>query len=167
MASVGETVSTNNSKGAGQQELQEEASKSKKMKYSSSTGKLGRKIILSYVEAIKGMNTLTDCNSCKIAISVARGGKNDIMKHVTSKNHKKSIAAEKKNQRITSFIAKGPEESDKLSCVETKFAMLVMKNNLRLAFVMNFRKSSATSFQTASWHKNMELKRQKLYNFKR
>ena len=70
------------------------------------------------------------CNFCKIDISVAREGKNDVTKHVTSENHKMSIAAEKRNQRIISFMAKGPEESDKLIYAETKFAMLVMKNSL-------------------------------------
>ena len=34
-------------------------------------------------------------NSCRIDISVARGGKNDVTKHVTSENHKISVAAEK------------------------------------------------------------------------
>ena len=55
-------------------------------------------------------------NSCRIDISVARGGKNDVTKLVTSKNHKKKIAAEKRDQRITSFLVKGPEESDN-SCL--------------------------------------------------
>ena len=41
-----------------QGELQEEADKSKKKKYTASTSTLGRKIILSYEEAKKGMNTL-------------------------------------------------------------------------------------------------------------
>ena len=54
------------------------------------------------------------CNSCRIDISVARGGTNDVTKHVTFENHKKRIAAEKRNQWITSFMVKGPEESDKL-----------------------------------------------------
>ena len=58
MASVGESVKTNKRKGDGQRELQEEASKSKKKNIAASTSKLGRKIILLYVEAIKGMNTL-------------------------------------------------------------------------------------------------------------
>ena len=59
MTSVGETVSTNKCKGDGQRELQEKASKSKKKRsVTASTSKLGRKIILSYVKAIKGMKTL-------------------------------------------------------------------------------------------------------------
>ena len=59
MASVGESVSINKRDGDGQRELQEEAGKTKKRSIVASTSKLGRKIILSYVEAIKGMNTLT------------------------------------------------------------------------------------------------------------
>ena len=42
----------------------------------------------------------------------------------------KSIAAKKRNQRITSFMVKGLEESDKLIYAEREFAMLVVKNNL-------------------------------------
>ena len=59
MASVGGSVSTNKRKGDGQRELQEEGGKSKKKRsIAASTSNLGRKIILSYVEPIKGMNTL-------------------------------------------------------------------------------------------------------------
>ena len=59
MASVGESVSSDKRKGNGQRELQEEAGKSKKKRcVAVSTSKLGRKIIFSYVKAIKGMNTL-------------------------------------------------------------------------------------------------------------
>ena len=70
------------------------------------------------------------CNSCRIDISVARGGTNDVTKHVTSENHNKSIAAEKRNQRITSFMVKGPEESDKLIYAETKFVVFMVKEQL-------------------------------------
>ena len=105
MTSVGESVTTNKCKEDGQRELQEEAGKSKKRSIASSTSKLGRKIILSYVLAIKGMNTLNIYRySCRTDISVARGGKNDVTKQVASENHKKSIAPEKRNQRITSLM---------------------------------------------------------------
>ena len=40
------------------------------------------------------------CNSYRIGISEARGGKNNVTKHVTFKNHIKSIAAEKKKSRV-------------------------------------------------------------------
>ena len=69
-----------------------------------------------------------------------------LTKHITSENHKKSIAAEK-NQRITSFMVKRPEENDKLVYAETKFATFSIcgeKQLVVLAFVMNFRRSSAT-----------------------
>ena len=56
MASVGESASTNKSKTDGQRELQE-AGKSKKRSIAASTSNLGRKIILSNVKTIKGMNT--------------------------------------------------------------------------------------------------------------
>ena len=56
---------------------------------------------------------------------VARGGKNDVTKQVTFENHKKSIAAEIRTQRINSLMVKTPEESDKLIYAETKFAMFV------------------------------------------
>ena len=73
--------------------------------------------IFSYVEYADSHkeDEYAKCNSCRIDISVARGGKNDVTKHVTS--------AEKRNQRITSFVVKGPEESDKLIYAETKFAI--------------------------------------------
>ena len=48
----------NECKGNGQRELQEQASKSKKKRsIAASASKLGRKSILSYIEAIKGINT--------------------------------------------------------------------------------------------------------------
>ena len=58
MASVGERVSTNQRKGDGPRELHEEAGKRKKKSIAASTSKLGKKIFLSYVEAIKGMKML-------------------------------------------------------------------------------------------------------------
>ena len=58
MMSVGESVSTDKRKGDGQRELQEEAGKSFKKCVAVSASKLGRKIIFSYVKAIKGINTL-------------------------------------------------------------------------------------------------------------
>ena len=57
MASVGESASTNKCKTDGQRELQEEAGKSKKRSIAASTSNLLRKIILSNVKTIKGMNT--------------------------------------------------------------------------------------------------------------
>ena len=58
MASVGESASTKKRKGDGQRELQDEAVKVKTRSIAAGTSKLERKIILSCVEAIKGMNTL-------------------------------------------------------------------------------------------------------------
>ena len=60
MAFVGESVFLlrNKRKGDGQREMQEEADNSKKKKVAASTSKLGRKIIVSYIEVIMGMNTL-------------------------------------------------------------------------------------------------------------
>ena len=58
MTSVEESVTTNKRKEDYQRELQEEAGKSKKRSIAASTSTLGRKIILSYVEAIKEMNSL-------------------------------------------------------------------------------------------------------------
>ena len=60
MASVGEKVGTSKRKGeCGQRKLQEESGiKVKKRSIAASTSKLGRKMIFSYVEAIKELNTL-------------------------------------------------------------------------------------------------------------
>ena len=58
MASVGESANTKKRQGDGQRELQDEAVKVKAKSIAAGTSKLRRKIILSYVEAIKGMNTL-------------------------------------------------------------------------------------------------------------
>ena len=58
MASVGESVSPNKRKEDGQRELQEEAGKSKEKSIAATATKLGRKIILSYVEVVKGMKTI-------------------------------------------------------------------------------------------------------------
>ena len=66
------------------------------------------------------------------------------MKHATSENHKKSIAAEKRNQRINSFMVKTPEESDKLIYAETKFAMFVAEvatNSERTRISVHFLES--------------------------
>ena len=79
-------------------------------------------------------------------ISVAQGEKNDVKKHVTSENHKKSIAVEKRNQRITSFTVKVPKESDKLIYAETKFAMFVVKNNLPFTICDEFSKIVINKF---------------------
>ena len=56
--SVAESVSTNKRKGAGQRELQEEAGKSLKKKYSCKYQQTWEKDYVSYVEVIKGMSTL-------------------------------------------------------------------------------------------------------------
>ena len=93
MASVGESVSTNKRKGDGQRELQEEEGKSKKKMYSCKYKQDYPFIYRSHKE-----DKYAKCNSCRIDIIVARGGKNDVTKHVTSKNHKQGIAAEKRNQ---------------------------------------------------------------------
>ena len=85
----------------------------KKRSIAASTSKLAKRLSFRIYRSHKG-DECAKCNTCRIDIGVARGGKNDLTKHVTSKNHKKSIAAKKRNQRITTFLVKGPEESDKL-----------------------------------------------------
>ena len=57
MASVGESVSTNKRKGDGQRELQDYKKSRVKLKKSCIAARTS-KIILSYIEAIKGLNTL-------------------------------------------------------------------------------------------------------------
>ena len=68
------------------------------------------------------------------------------MKHVTSENHKKSMEAEKRNQMITSFMVKVPEESNKLIYAETKFAMFVVKNYLPFSICDEFSKIVSNMF---------------------
>ena len=86
MASVGESDSTNKRKGDGQRELQKEASKSKKRS-------------IAFIDRSHKEEEYAKCNSCRIDISVARGGKNDVTKHVTSENHKKAMQTKKEIQR--------------------------------------------------------------------
>ena len=53
------------------------------------------------------MNTLNVILAVStLAQLVTRGGKNDLTKLVTFENHKKSIAAEKRTQRINSLVVK-------------------------------------------------------------
>ena len=70
-------------------------------------------------------------------------------------------------ERITSFNIKGPEESDKLIYAEKNLQCSRWRIACRLAFVMNFRKSSATCFQTASWQKKWSWKDKNLTNHER
>ena len=89
------------------------------------------------------------CNPCRIDINVAREGKNDVTKLVTSENHKNIIAAKKRNERITSFMAKGPEESDKLVYAKTKFAIFEVKNNLPFSICNEFLKIVSDMFPSS------------------
>ena len=54
------------------------------------------------------------CVSCGMDISIARGGKNDIAKHISSDNHKKNANALAKTPKITGFVTRGAEEADKV-----------------------------------------------------
>ena len=112
MATVGESSSTNKRKRNGLRKLPEEEGKSEK-KYNCKYHQTWEKDYPFMCRSHK-VDEYAKFNSCRIDISVAREGKDDVTKHITSENHKKSIAAEKRNQAITSFMVKGPKESDKL-----------------------------------------------------
>ena len=73
-----------------------------------------RKIILLYVEAMEGMNVRNVIVAVLIDISVARGGKNHVTKHVTSENHKKEHYIGKKKSKDNHLYGKGTKREDQL-----------------------------------------------------
>ena len=106
----------------------------------------------SFIRRSQKGDEYAKCNSCRVGISVARVGKDDVMKHVTSETHKKNIAAEKKKW----FVIKGPEESDKLNYAETKFAMFVAKKNLPFSIYDRFSKIVSDMFSDSELAKKYD-----------
>ena len=52
------------------------------------------------------------CNCCRIDISVARGGKNDVTKRFTSENHKKEHYIGKKKSKDNHLYGKSTKRED-------------------------------------------------------
>ena len=80
------------------------------------------------------------------ALNVARGGGNNLTKHITSQNHRKSYTASFEIQRIIIFFANGRGEIDRLIYVDTMLALFVVKNNEPLGICDGFSKLVSDMF---------------------
>ena len=76
-------------------------------------------------------------------INITRGGRNDVIKHVSSDNHRKNSITVFK---VYIFYHKKDRRNNKVIYTETKFAMFVAKNNLPFTICDEYSKMVADMF---------------------
>ena len=73
-------------------------------------------------------DTHARCTICGIDISVSHGGRNDVTKHISVKNHRDMASASASSRSISSFLR--PSTSQKAIEAEMRWALFVAKHNL-------------------------------------